>query len=124
MDPSKEVCQSLLTWLHIIVPERSGSLQEVTDGVAMLQALVEISPEYFSRLDAKIKRDVGDNWRLKISNLKKINECVIEYYQDFLNLQVLDTGKPDVNKLVEGGNFVEMGKLLRLILGNNFKKLK
>lgn len=117
MDPSDEVCKSLIKWLQTIVPTRSRTNSEVSDGVAMLNALVQIAPEHFGKLEPKIKCDVAPNWRLKVSNLKKINESVIEYYQDFLSLQVSDVGRPDVVKLGETASLTEIGKLLRLILG-------
>lgn len=51
---------------------------ELSDGVAIAEALTQIAPEYFSPLwNTKIKTDVGNNWRLKVSNLKKILDGVV-----------------------------------------------
>lgn len=49
--------------------------------------------------------------------MKKILEAVIEFYQDTLNLQILEEGRPDVNKIAEECDTIQLGKLLRLILG-------
>lgn len=117
MDPSDEVCKSLIKWLQTLVPNKSETVVEISDGVAMLQALVQIAPEHFSRLEPKVKCDVGSIWRLKVSNLKKIVESLVEYYQDVLNLQLLDVARPDVLKIGETSNLTQLGKLLRLILG-------
>ncbi|CAG9855252.1 unnamed protein product [Phyllotreta striolata] len=118
MDPSEDMCKSLAKWLQKIVPNKTRTIQEICDGVGMLDALLQISPEHFSKLETKIKRDVGaNNWRLRISNLKKILEAVIEYYQDVLTLNVLESGVPDVVKMGESNDLVQLAKLLRLILG-------
>lgn len=51
---------------------------ELSDGVAIAEALTQIAPEYFSpSWYSKVKTDVGNNWRLKVSNLKKILEGVV-----------------------------------------------
>lgn len=106
-----------MKWFQTLVAERARSVIEISDGVAMYHVLMQISPEHFNKLDSKIKSDVGSNWRLKVSNLKKINESILEYYQDILSLQVLDIGKPDVLKLGETNDLTQLGKILRLILG-------
>ncbi|CAH0562140.1 unnamed protein product [Brassicogethes aeneus] len=125
MDPNDEMCKSLLKWLQEIVPNRTRNVAEICDGVAIVEALMQISAEDFSKLEGKIKKDVGTNWRLRVSNLKKIVEAIMEYYQDVLSLQLLEVGRPDVNKIGEFNDQVQLGKLLRLLLGcaiNCYKK--
>lgn len=109
----------MLTWLHTLnLSAPHSSPQETSDGVAVAQALNQIAPEWFtSSWLAKIKTDVGDNWRLKISNLKKIIEKIVDYYQDNFNQLLPDSVKPDVNRIAEYGNEAELGKLLQLVLG-------
>ncbi|XP_018566507.1 protein hook [Anoplophora glabripennis] len=117
MDPSEEMCASLAKWLQKIIPNNTRNISEIGDGVGMLDALIQIAPEHFAKLETKIKRDVGSNWRLRVSNLKKIVEAVVEYYQDVLSQQILEIGRPDVNKIGENSDPVQLAKLLRLILG-------
>lgn len=117
MDPTEDMCKSLVRWLQKLVPNRTRNISEMCDGVAILEALLQIEPEHFSKLEPKIKKDVGTNWRLRVSNLKKIAEAVVEYYQDVLTLQILENGKPDVNKIGESNDAVQLAKLLRLVLG-------
>lgn len=58
------------------------------------------APEWFSKAFlSKIKTDVGSNWRLKVSNLKKIVEGIVDYYQECLNQQLTDFKKPDVSQI-------------------------
>lgn len=100
-----------------MMPKKTSSANEIGNGVAISQVLIQIAPEHFSRLEAKIKTDVNSNWRLKVSNLKKIAESIVEYFQDVLNLQILDVGRPDVHKIAEFSDLIQLGKLLRLVLG-------
>lgn len=108
-----------MTWLHTLNLSAPHSLpQETSDGVAVAQALNQIAPEWFtSSWLAKIKTDVGDNWRLKVSNLKKIVEKIVDYYQDSFNQTLPDSVKPDVNRIGEQADEAELGKLLQLVLG-------
>lgn len=119
MDPNEDMCKSLVKWLQVLVPDKTRNVSEICDGVGMLDALLQISPEHFTKLESKIKREVGlNNWRLRISNLKKIVEAIVDYYHVALTLQILDIGRPDVVRIGESNDLVELAKLLRLILGN------
>ncbi|XP_968863.2 protein hook [Tribolium castaneum] len=117
MNPSSGMCESLITWFQSIVPSRARNIEEICDGVAMLEALIQIAPVHFSKLEPKIKRDVSSSWRLRVSNLKKIFEAISEYYQDVLTLQLLEDGRPDVTEIGANNDPVQLSKLLRLILG-------
>ncbi|XP_016391116.1 protein Hook homolog 2-like, partial [Sinocyclocheilus rhinocerous] len=66
---------------------------------------------------SRIKEDGGTNWRLKVSNLKKILQSMIEYYHDVLGQQVSDEHVPDVCLIAEMGVLTELGRLLQLVLG-------
>jgi len=115
----ESLSNSLLRWLQTF--ELAGphsTLAELSDGVAVAQALHQIAPEWFtSAWLAKIKTDVGLNWRLKVSNLKKITEGIVDYYQEILNQQLPDIVRPDVTKIGEKSDAAELGKLLQLVLG-------
>lgn len=115
-----ELFQSLKIWLSNFDNISSGtqSAKELSDGVAMARALHHIAPETFTDAwMAKIKTDVGQNWRLKISNVKKVVEGLFDYYLDVLNISLSEEARPDVQLLVEQADPVELGRLLQLILG-------
>lgn len=58
------------------------------------------APEWFNEaFTSKIKADVISNWRLKASNLKKIVEAIVDYYQECLNQHLVDFKKPDINQI-------------------------
>ncbi|KAK1884154.1 Protein Hook like 3 [Dissostichus eleginoides] len=69
-----ELCESLLTWIQTFGVEAScKTVEELTGGVVMAQVLQKIDAVYFNDVWlSRVKPEVGDNWRLKISNLKKV----------------------------------------------------
>uniref|UniRef100_A0A8C7W547 Hook microtubule-tethering protein 1 n=1 Tax=Oncorhynchus mykiss TaxID=8022 RepID=A0A8C7W547_ONCMY len=84
------------------------AVAELTTGVAMSQALHQIDPAWFSKSWlGRIKEDVGDNWRLKVLNSILTSFSVI--FSEF--------PLPDLVKVAEHSDPVELGRLLQLILG-------
>uniref|UniRef100_A0A669CSI6 Hook microtubule-tethering protein 1 n=1 Tax=Oreochromis niloticus TaxID=8128 RepID=A0A669CSI6_ORENI len=66
---------------------------------------------------SRIKTDVEDNWRLKMNNLKKILQMVVDYYNEVLAQEISDFPLPDVSLVAEHSDPTELGRLLQLILG-------
>ena len=114
-----EVCESLIIWMQTFNIDAScDSAAELSDGVAMSQVLHQIAPEYFDNSWlSKIKTDVSTNWRLKVSNLKKILKGILEFNLEILAIQIQDFQMPDVTYIGEHCNTSELGRLLQLILG-------
>ncbi|XP_070706388.1 protein Hook homolog 3 isoform X1 [Pempheris klunzingeri] len=114
-----ELCESLLTWIQTFgVEAQCKTVEDLTSGVVMAQALQKIDIVYFN--DAwisRIKPEVGDNWRLKISNLKKILKGILDYNQEILGQHINDFTLPDVNLIGEHSDAAELGRMLQLILG-------
>lgn len=113
-----ELCDSLLTWLQTFQVPSCNSKQDLTSGVAIAHVLHRIDPSWFNETWlGRIKEESGANWRLKVSNLKKILKSMLEYYHDVLGHQVSDEHLPDVNLIGEMGDVTELGKLVQLVLG-------
>nr|KAF6427649.1 hook microtubule tethering protein 3 [Rousettus aegyptiacus] len=114
-----ELCESLLTWIQTFNVDAScQTVEDLTNGVVMAQVLQKIDPVYFDEnwLN-RIKTEVGDNWRLKISNLKKILKGILDYNHEILGQQINDFTLPDVNLIGEHSDAAELGRMLQLILG-------
>uniref|UniRef100_A0A8C5UIT7 Hook microtubule tethering protein 3 n=1 Tax=Malurus cyaneus samueli TaxID=2593467 RepID=A0A8C5UIT7_9PASS len=94
------------------------TVEDLTSGVVMAQVLQKIDPVYFDEnwLN-RIKTEVGDNWRLKVSNLKKILKGILDYNHEILGQQINDFTLPDVNLIGEHADAAELGRMLQLILG-------
>uniref|UniRef100_A0A1E1XGN5 Protein hook n=1 Tax=Amblyomma aureolatum TaxID=187763 RepID=A0A1E1XGN5_9ACAR len=113
------ITDSLISWLqtfNVTAPHKT--VDQLSDGVALAQVLHKIDPDFFdSAWLGKVKTDVGSNWRLKFSNLKKILKAIIDYYNEVLFQQITEFRFPDVGAIAERGSRDEMGRLLQLILG-------
>ncbi|XP_029024434.1 protein Hook homolog 3 isoform X4 [Betta splendens] len=114
-----ELCESLLTWIQTFgVEAPCKTVEDLTSGVVMAQALQKIDIVYFSDTwISRIKPEVGDNWRLKVSNLKKILKGILDYNQEILGQHINDFTLPDVNLIGEHSDAAELGRMLQLILG-------
>ncbi|XP_043835605.1 protein Hook homolog 2 isoform X8 [Dromiciops gliroides] len=113
-----ELCGSLLTWLQTFrVAQPCSSPQDLSSGLAVAHVLHQIDPSWFNETWLlRIRDDSDHNWRLKVSNLKKVLQGLVEYSQDILGHQVSDQHLPDVNLIGEFSDPAELGKLLQLVL--------
>lgn len=114
-----ELCESLLTWIQTFnIESPCKTIEDLTSGVVMAQVLQKIDPIYFDEnWMTRVKTEVGDNWRLKISNLKKILKGILDYNHEVLGQQINDYIHPDVNLIGEHSDAAELGRMLQLILG-------
>ncbi|KAL0993059.1 hypothetical protein UPYG_G00102710 [Umbra pygmaea] len=113
-----ELCDSLLNWLQTFHVPSCTSKLDLTSGVAIAHVLHRIDPAWFNEAWlGRIKEENGANWRLKVSNLKKILQSMMEYYHDVLGHQVADKHLPDISLIGECGDVTELGKLVQLVLG-------
>ncbi|XP_047672060.1 protein Hook homolog 2 isoform X2 [Tachysurus fulvidraco] len=113
-----ELCDSLLSWLQTFQVPSCTSKQDLTDGVAVAHVLHKIDASWFNETWlGRIKEETGDNWRIKVSNLKKILQSMLEYYHDVLGQQVGDEHIPDVSLIGEMEDVTELGRLVQLVLG-------
>lgn len=114
-----ELCESLLTWIQTFgVEAPCKTVDDLTSGVVMAQALQKIDSQYFNEAwISRIKPEAGDNWRLKISNLKKVLKGILDYNQEILGQHINDFRLPDVSLIGEHSDAAELGRMLQLILG-------
>lgn len=119
----RDMYDCLIEWLQIV--NDVSDLKKFTpsylsNGLIFARTLNQIDPNYFSeeKLLSKIKQDVDTNWRLKVSNLRKVVDALFNYYIDMVGLlNFSDELKPDVGKIGEKTDKTEIGKLVQLILG-------
>nr|AAH55648.1 Zgc:66419 [Danio rerio] len=109
-----QLSDSLFIWLQSFQVPSCASKHELTSGVAIAHVLNKIDSTWFNETWlSRIKEDGGTNWRLKVSNLKKILQSMMEYYHDVLSQQVSDEHVPDV-RLLEERNHVYMQRTCEL----------
>ncbi|XP_067621862.1 protein hook isoform X2 [Eurosta solidaginis] len=103
-----DMCQSLIEWFNTLnLSAPHSNLEELSDGVALAQALNQFAPDVFT----------GINWRLRMSNLKKVIEGVYDYYSDVLSYSLADFPRPDAQRIAEKCDPGELERLLQLVLG-------
>ncbi|CAB0033384.1 unnamed protein product [Trichogramma brassicae] len=110
---------SLIKWLSTFdLRSPYKTTDDISSGEALAEALTQIAPEWFTPTwYSKIKRDIGNNWRLKVSNLKKIIEAVTEYYVECLNQPLSGYIRPDAQKIGEHCDNQQLKRLMQLVLG-------
>jgi len=118
MDEREQICTSLTKWLETCSPDAPHSTpEELSDGVAIAQALANIAPSFFTQTWlGKIKADDLSNWRLKVTNLKKILKGILEYNLEVLGITMQGFQMPDVSAIGEHASVEELGRLLQLVL--------
>ncbi|PRP87618.1 hypothetical protein PROFUN_04645 [Planoprotostelium fungivorum] len=88
-------------------------LSDLNDGIILSEVVEHIIPHYFD--SSSIKKEAENNDFLKISNLKKINTALDEFFQNELGFS--SEVEVDTAAIIRDGNEAELVKLLQLILG-------
>jgi len=70
------------------------SFDDLTDGVVLFEAMAEISLDHFDV--TTIARDIGSNWALKQTNLRKVVRNLEEYFLSVLNKRLDLSDKVDI----------------------------
>ena len=60
---------------------------------------IQIAPAWFDLAD--LKDNISDNWRLKVSNLRKVKNAILEYYQEVLELELKNFPLPECSAIGE-----------------------
>ncbi|XP_074023717.1 protein Hook homolog 2 [Numenius arquata] len=115
----RDSCGPLLTWLQTFgPPSPCASPQDLASGVALAHVLHSIDASWFNETWlGRIRDDAEENWRLKVSNLRKVLQSVLEYWQDVLGQAVAERHVPDVVLAAQRADPEQLGKLVRLVLG-------
>jgi len=109
----------LLKWLQMFhIEGLQCDAANLSDGVGVARVLSLIDHTWFHEdWLSKIKRNVGSNKILKVSNLKKVLERLLDYYEVRLDQRLSGFSIPDVNKIGESSDENELCRLLQLVLG-------
>ncbi|CAN0312776.1 unnamed protein product [Pylaiella littoralis] len=76
----------MVEWVNTFEPtSRCSVVADLADGTALSEVLLEIAPGLFD--PSAVKRDVGDNWALKLNNLKKVSFNLETFYRESLGVE-------------------------------------
>uniref|UniRef100_A0A8D3DZR0 Hook microtubule-tethering protein 1 n=1 Tax=Scophthalmus maximus TaxID=52904 RepID=A0A8D3DZR0_SCOMX len=108
-----ELCSASPQLQTFNTPAPCRTVEELTTGVAISQALHQIDPAWFSDgWLGRIKTDVEDNWRLKVQS-----GAISSYFAETPLPEISDFPLPDLARVAEHSDPVELGRLLQLVLG-------
>ncbi|KAI8979453.1 hypothetical protein BDF20DRAFT_819150, partial [Mycotypha africana] len=88
-------------------------VQDLSDGIILFEVVSDIDQKWFKLIRSA---DVGDNWVLKINNLKKLYKLISRYYEE--NLDWTFSRLPEVNltAIAKDSNPREILQLCKYIL--------
>ncbi|CAH8589065.1 unnamed protein product [Schistosoma guineensis] len=110
--------ENLFEWLRTFnIATNVYSIHNVTDGIVLGKVLHTIAPNHFTdEWLQKLNYDAEINWRLKVSNLKKILKAVIEFLNEGIEDRISVQCLPNLQEIAEHENEESTFRLLQLIL--------
>ncbi|KAG2190096.1 hypothetical protein INT46_005088 [Mucor plumbeus] len=85
---------AIVQWINTFdnISHSITHIQDLSDGITLFEVVSDIDYKWFKLIRSA---DVGDNWVLKINNLKKLYKLVSRYYEEVLDMSF--TNLPEVN---------------------------
>ncbi|KAM7026462.1 protein Hook homolog 2-like [Acridotheres tristis] len=119
MAAGRDGCGALLTWLQTFdPPSPCAAPPDLASGVTLAHVLHKIDSSWFDETWlGQIRDDTEGNARIKVNNLRKVLQSVLEYWQDVLGQAVAEQHVPDVAPAAQHGDPEQLGKLVKLVLG-------
>jgi len=97
----------------ISVPPKD--LSDLDDGVALTEALSQISPEHFD--SSTISRNLGSNWALKSSNIRKLIRNLETFFHTVLEKTTdFDSLNESVSKIARSSDKPAIASIVELII--------
>ncbi|KAI8147128.1 hypothetical protein BJV82DRAFT_508988 [Fennellomyces sp. T-0311] len=113
--PTRAEADAYVEWInsfeHISHPCRH--ITDLTDGIILFEVLADIDPKWFKLIRSA---DVGDNWVLKINNLKKLHKLVSRYYEEVLDRNSENLPPVNLGAISKDADVRETIKLCQLII--------
>ncbi|BGP29212.1 hypothetical protein JCM10296v2_000950 [Rhodotorula toruloides] len=121
---------ALVEWVKMQPAVQSGStgqgrravasLDDLKDGVALGEVLVDIDAEYFRPLanSASNAKALSENWVLRFNNLKRLYKLIVRYFEDVLHSSTTGLLTPNLQQVAknEDESDDEVCKLAGLVL--------
>ncbi|KAK4333566.1 HOOK protein-domain containing protein [Rhodotorula toruloides] len=121
---------ALVEWVKVQPAVQSGSagqdrraftaLDDLKDGVALGEVLVDIDAEYFRPLanSASNPKALSENWVLRFNNLKRLYKLIVRFFEDVLHSSTAGLLTPNLQQVAknEDESDDEVCKLAGLVL--------
>ncbi|KAJ2004203.1 hypothetical protein GGI06_005567, partial [Coemansia sp. S85] len=110
-----DIAMGFVHWVGTFgsLSKRVSNLGDLTDGIALFEICAEIDRQWFKSIRSA---DIGDNWVLKMNNLKKLYKLVTRYYEEVLGYPTSNLAEPNLAAIAKNEEADELLKLCHLIL--------
>ncbi|KAI8364260.1 HOOK protein-domain-containing protein, partial [Choanephora cucurbitarum] len=88
-------------------------IQDLSDGIALFEVVSHIDYKWFKLIRST---DVGDNWVLKINNLKKLYKLIDRYYEEKLGISFKRLPEVNLNAIAKDADATEIIQLCKYVL--------
>ncbi|KAJ2096485.1 hypothetical protein GGI09_004334 [Coemansia sp. S100] len=111
----EDIAMGFVHWVGTFgsLSKRVSNLSDLTDGIALFEICAEIDRQWFKSIRSA---DIGDNWVLKMNNLKKLYKLVTRYYEEVLGYPTSNLAEPNLAAIAKNEEADELLKLCHLIL--------
>ncbi|KAJ2357116.1 hypothetical protein IWW50_004308 [Coemansia erecta] len=111
----EEIAEGFVGWVGTFssLSKPVASLNDLTDGIALFEICAEIDRQWFKSIRSA---DIGDNWVLKLNNLKKLYKLVTRYYEEVLGYPAANLTEPNLSAIAKSEDASELLKLCHLVL--------
>ncbi|KAJ2719758.1 hypothetical protein GGI07_005011 [Coemansia sp. Benny D115] len=111
----EDIANGFIHWVGTfnVLSKPVTQLSDLTDGIALFEICVQIDRQWFKSIRSA---DIGDNWVLKMNNLKKLYKLVTSYYEDILGYPASNLAEPNLSAIAKNEDAEELLKLCHLIL--------
>ncbi|KAJ2844452.1 hypothetical protein IWW36_005182, partial [Coemansia brasiliensis] len=108
------IAESFVRWAGTFsLSKPVASLSDLSDGIALFEICADIDRQWFKSIRSA---DIGDNWVLKLNNLKKLYKLVTKHYEEVLGYPVANLTEPDLSAIAKTEDPDELLKLCHLVL--------
>ncbi|KAL0072932.1 hypothetical protein F4703DRAFT_1166098 [Phycomyces blakesleeanus] len=104
----------LVEWINSFnISHHCKHITDLSSGITLFEVLADIDSTWFKLIRST---DVGDNWVLKVNNLKKLDKLLSRYITEVLGEDHKKLPAVDLTKIAKDANFRELHKLCKLVL--------
>ncbi|KAI7904541.1 uncharacterized protein BX663DRAFT_530098 [Cokeromyces recurvatus] len=106
---------AIILWLNSFdgISHPVTHIQQLSDGITLFEVVSNIDHKWFKLIRST---DVGDNWVLKINNLKKLYKLVSRYYEEKLGISFSKLPEVNLNAIAKDADTREIIQLCKYIL--------
>ncbi|CAO3623301.1 unnamed protein product [Cunninghamella blakesleeana] len=107
--------EAFVEWINTCpnISHPCNHITELSNGILLFEVLAEIDSQWFKLIRSA---DIGENWVLKINNLKKMYRMISRYYEENLGIPFDRLPQVVLQEIAKDSNVEEIFKLCQLVL--------